>query len=78
MKKILNVDDEAKMRNLIQIYPQNAGYSMQEAADGQQALHTLEPSRPHVVVLDIMIPGTGCTSATFCSYVPHTFFTFSF
>jgi two-component system, OmpR family, response regulator ResD len=57
VKKILIVDDEAKMRNLIRIYLQNAGYSVQEAADGLEALRAFEQSQPHVIVLDIMMPG---------------------
>ncbi len=57
MKKILIVDDEAKMRSLIRIYLQNAGYSVEDAADGQEALRIFEQLRPHVVILDIMMPG---------------------
>lgn len=57
MRKILVVDDEPKMRNLIRIYLQNAGYSVQESANGQEALHSLQQSQPDVVILDIMMPG---------------------
>ncbi|WP_306307170.1 response regulator transcription factor [Alicyclobacillus acidiphilus] len=57
MKKVLIVDDEAQMRNLIRIYLQSAGYSVEEAVDGMDALHAIDRSRPHVVILDIMMPG---------------------
>ncbi|WDL98804.1 response regulator transcription factor [Alicyclobacillus sp. ALC3] len=57
MKRVLVVDDEAKMRNLIRIYLQSAGFSVVEATDGQEALRQVEASRPHVVILDIMMPG---------------------
>ncbi|QSO53095.1 response regulator transcription factor [Alicyclobacillus curvatus] len=57
MNKILVVDDEGPMRQLIRIYLQNAGYSVEEAADGRAALERFEKDRPQLVVLDLMMPG---------------------
>jgi len=66
VKRILVVDDEAQMRNLIRIYLRSAGYSVQEAVDGKDALRVLEKTQPHVVILDLMMPGMDgwetCTS----------------
>ena len=57
MHKILVVDDEGPMRQLIRIYLQNAGYTAEEAADGLSALERFEKDRPQLVVLDLMMPG---------------------
>lgn len=57
MKKILVVDDEAKMRNLIRIYLQNAGYSVAEAVGGLDALQVIQKFRPQAVILDVMMLG---------------------
>ena len=51
------MDDEGPMRQLIRIYLQNAGYAVDEAADGLTALERFEKDSPHLVVLDLMMPG---------------------
>ena len=57
LSKILVVDDESHMRQLVRIYLQNAGYMVDEAVDGPMALERLEEGRPQLVVLDLMMPG---------------------
>ncbi len=57
MKDILVVDDEPKMRNLVRIYLENAMYTVKEAVNGEHALASIEQARPHLVILDIMMPG---------------------
>lgn len=57
MNKILVVDDEGPMRQLVRIYLQNAGYSVVEAIDGPTALEQFEKDLPNLVVLDVMMPG---------------------
>lgn len=56
MKKILIVDDENKIRELIRLNLELSGYSCIEASDGNEAIKKLEES-PDLVLLDIMLPG---------------------
>lgn len=56
-EKILIVDDDKEILNLISIYLNNEGYTVIKAADGKMALKIVEEERPQLVVLDIMMPG---------------------
>jgi CheY-like chemotaxis protein len=55
-KHILAVDDEANVRRLVQMILQRAGYRVSTAADGIEALATVEKDRPDVVLADITMP----------------------
>lgn len=57
MKKILIVDDEDKIRELIKVNLEIVGYSCFEAEDGNKALELIEKDKPDLVLLDIMLPG---------------------
>ena len=57
MKKILIVEDEPELLNLIQAGLSRRGFDVAAAADGNEALVKTEEFRPQVVVLDIMLPG---------------------
>lgn len=55
--KILLVDDDREIVELLNIYLQNEGYEVLKAYNGQQALNILEEeTNLHMVLLDIMIP----------------------
>ncbi|MGD2206237.1 MAG: response regulator transcription factor [Anaerolineae bacterium] len=54
---ILVVDDEAHIIELAQMYLEQAGYDVQSAGDGQEALIQVRHLRPALVVLDLMLPG---------------------
>ncbi|MBM7855462.1 two-component system response regulator ResD [Desulfohalotomaculum tongense] len=56
-KQILVVDDEKKIRELIDIYLQNEGFGVHQASDGQQALDMLASGDYDLVILDLMMPG---------------------
>lgn len=56
MKKILIVDDENKIRELIRLNLELSGYSCIEASDGNEAIKKLAEN-PDLVLLDIMLPG---------------------
>lgn len=56
MRKILIVDDEEKIRELIRINLELAGYECQEAEDGDVALQKLKEYKPDLALLDIMLP----------------------
>lgn len=55
-KKILLVDDEAKIVEVIKSYLIHDGYIVYEAYNGKQALEVFEQSNPHLLVLDLMLP----------------------
>lgn len=57
MKKILIVDDEDKIRELIRVNLEIVGYNCNEAEDGNKALDIVDSFRPDLVLLDIMLPG---------------------
>jgi two-component system, OmpR family, alkaline phosphatase synthesis response regulator PhoP len=55
-KRILAVDDEEHMTNLISLHLRNAGYEVTVARDGTEALECLKHGAPDLIVLDIMMP----------------------
>lgn len=54
--KILVVDDEKDIRNLIEIYLKNEGYSVIKVSNGEQAIEVLEKEEIQLMILDIMMP----------------------
>jgi DNA-binding response OmpR family regulator len=56
VKKILIVDDEAFLRQLMRATFSGTAYQILEAADGKEALQTVYEQKPDLVLLDIMMP----------------------
>ena len=56
MAKILIVDDEPRIRDLIREHLQYAGFTCEEAGDGTAALSVLSQGGIDLVILDIMMP----------------------
>lgn len=56
MIKILVVDDEEYIRDVIVTYLNNEGYQTYQAEDGYEALDMLEKDKYDLMVLDIMMP----------------------
>lgn len=56
MQKILIVDDEKEIRDLIEIYLKSEGYETLKAADGEEALKILSMEEPDLIILDVMMP----------------------
>jgi two-component system alkaline phosphatase synthesis response regulator PhoP len=56
-RQILVVEDEADIRRLVRYNLEQEGYTVWEAADGEEALAQARKQRPHLVVLDLMLPG---------------------
>lgn len=54
---ILVVEDEESIRTLITLNLQAAGYTVEEAKDGTQALEKIKSVKPDLVLLDWMLPG---------------------
>jgi two-component system OmpR family response regulator len=55
--RLLVVDDEPNIRELLSASLRYAGFEVATAADGQQALALADSFRPDLLVLDVMMPG---------------------
>ncbi len=55
--KILIVDDEIAITNLVSAYLKPEGYAVYTAADGPSGLQSARAYQPDLVVLDVMLPG---------------------
>jgi DNA-binding response OmpR family regulator len=54
--KILVVDDEPNIREVVSLYLRRDGHAVVAAADGEEALELYRQTRPDLVVLDLMLP----------------------
>ena len=63
-KNILIVEDEASVAEVVSLYLKRAGYEVQIASDGKQAMTILERQIPDFVILDLMLPEVDGLSLT--------------
>ena len=59
MKRILVIDDERLLRAPVASVLRRAGYEVESAGSGEEALQLLESARPELILLDLMMPGMG-------------------
>ena len=57
MKRVLIVEDQADIRKLIRMTLEFGDFELHEAADGESGLNLARAVRPHVMLLDVMMPG---------------------
>ncbi|WP_044482289.1 response regulator transcription factor [Paenibacillus antibioticophila] len=55
--KIMLVDDEAHITQFLELGLVNEGFDIRTAADGMTAVNLAVEYQPHVVILDVMMPG---------------------
>lgn len=55
-QRILIVDDEPKIRDLLALFLKKESFAVAEAADGIEAIRKVETFKPHLVILDLMMP----------------------
>lgn len=55
-RKVLVVDDDAHIRDVVSFTIRRAGFEVLEAVDGREALHIAESDAPDLVLLDILMP----------------------
>ena len=71
-RRILIVDDEPEIRELLVEYLQDKGFEALGARGGQEALGRIPEFRPHVVLLDIAMPRmTGVEALKRIKALPH-------
>jgi len=56
-KKILIVEDDKFLRELIVKKLSNEGYDVIEAVDGEQGIQKIRDTKPDLVLLDLILPG---------------------
>jgi len=56
-RKVLVVDDEDSVRELIELYLKKEGFEVIHARDGREALRLNGQHHPDLIVLDLMLPG---------------------
>jgi CheY-like chemotaxis protein len=59
MERILVVDDEVAICNLLRKFLTPKGYDVYTALDGRTAIAKVKAVRPHIVLLDIIMLGMG-------------------
>ncbi len=57
--RVLVIDDDPGIRELLEAQVSRLGYRVLSAPDGEAALEMLEESRPDLVTLDVILPGMG-------------------
>lgn len=56
MNKIIIVDDDPNIRELIRLILKKDGFDVLEAADGEEAMEKLDNNKVDLIILDIMMP----------------------
>jgi DNA-binding response OmpR family regulator len=57
MAKILIIEDDRFLRELIAKKLKNEGYEVAEAIDGEEGLKRIKEEKPDLVLLDLILPG---------------------
>jgi len=55
-QRVLIIDDEKNMRHMLEVMLSKAGYAVESAADGTEALQHMEASDFYFVLCDIKMP----------------------
>ena len=66
MKKILIVDDQLEVRELVQVTLEIGDYQILAAENGQQAMDITQVEHPDIILLDIMMPGSNVDGLEVC------------
>jgi DNA-binding response OmpR family regulator len=57
--RVLVVDDNVTVCNVLEEFLRSRGYDVYTALDGPNAIAKVKELRPHIVLLDIIMPGMG-------------------
>ena len=56
--KVLVVDDESEITEIVETFLTDAGYKVATANSGSEAIKKAKEFKPDIILLDIMMPGT--------------------
>ena len=68
-KKILIVEDDHNISELLQLYLNNEGYQTVIANDGGEGIDQFRKFQPDLVLLDIMLPAAAARAASALSLI---------
>jgi DNA-binding response OmpR family regulator len=57
MKKILIVDDQSEVRELVEVTLRSGDYHVFHAENGEKAIEIARAEKPDLIIMDIMMPG---------------------
>ncbi len=57
MKKILIVDDQLEVRELVEVTLRVEDYRILQAASGETAIEIAKTEKPDLIIMDVMMPG---------------------
>ena len=57
MKKILIVDDQLEVRELVEVTMRVGEYQILKAQSGEEAIDIVKAEKPELIIMDIMMPG---------------------
>ncbi len=66
MKKILIVDDQDKIRELVHVTIRIGDYEILEAASGDEAVEVARRHQPDLIFLDVMMPNSSLDGFEVC------------
>jgi len=66
MKKILIVDDQARIRELVHVTIRIGDYEILEASSGDEALEVAREHHPDLIFLDVMMPNSSIDGFETC------------
>jgi CheY-like chemotaxis protein len=66
MKKILIVDDQEEIRELVDVTLRIGDYLIWQAASGEQALALAHSEHPDLILLDVMMPNSSMDGFEVC------------
>lgn len=58
MAKVLIIEDDQSIADMMTIYLEEEGYSVTWASDGSEGKHHLQAADPDIIILDVMLPDT--------------------
>ncbi len=57
MKKILIVDDQIEVRELVEVTMRAGDYQILQAKSGEEAIEIVKDEMPDLIIMDVMMPG---------------------
>jgi CheY-like chemotaxis protein len=69
MKKILIVDDQAEVRELVEVTLSIGDYQIMQASSGDEALAVVRAEHPDLILLDVMMPNSSIDGFEVCRLI---------